>query len=325
MKAALCRTLDGPSAISIEDIPPPEPGSGEVAVRVRAAGLNFMDTLITRGKYQQKPVLPFSPAAEIAGDVQAIGPGVTGFRAGDRVCAYIGWSGAREIAIAKAAALVRIPDRVDYVTASGLNVTYGTAMHGLIDRGRLKEGETVAVLGASGGAGLAAVEVARQLGARVIAVASGAEKLAVCRQHGADEVLDYTEKDLKQGLRDLTAGRGADVIYDCVGGDHAEQALRSIAWLGRFLVVGFAAGEIPRIPLNLVLLKCCDVVGVFWSEVAVREPEKQAANIARIMDWITEGRFQPHVHARMPLDDIGEAIKLLDERTVRGKVIIEIS
>jgi NADPH:quinone reductase len=325
MKAALCRTLDGPGAISIEDIPAPEPAPGEVAVRVRAAGLNFMDTLITRGRYQYKPSLPFSPAAEIAGDVQAVGPGVTGFRAGDRVCAYVGWGGAREITVAKAAALVGIPDAVDYATAAGLNVTYGTAMHGLIDRARLKAGETVAVLGASGGAGLAAVEVARQLGARVIAVASSGEKLAVCRQHGAHDVLNYTEQDLKQGLRDLTAGCGADVVYDCVGGVHAEQALRSIAWLGRFLVVGFAAGEIPRIPLNLVLLKCCDIVGVFWSEVAVREPEKQAANIACVMDWISKARLRPHVHARMPLEDIGKAIKLLDERTVRGKVIIEIS
>lgn len=324
MKAALCRSLDGPDAISIEEIEAPQPGSGEVSVRVRAAGLNFFDTLITRGKYQFKPQPPFSPSGEIAGEVVAVGPDVAEFTTGDRVCAYIGWGGAREVAVARAAALVRIPDDVDFATAAGVNVTYGTAMHGLIDRGRLRAGETVAVLGASGGAGLAAVEVARQLGAKVIAVASSEAKLDVCRAHGADMALNYSETDLKQGLRDLTDGRGVDVVYDCVGGPHAEQALRSIAWLGRFLVVGFAAGEIPRIPLNLVLLKCCDIAGVFWGEVAEREPALQATNIERVLSWISVGRFEPHVHSRIPLSRIVEGIKLLDARQVRGKVIVDI-
>jgi NADPH:quinone reductase len=325
MKAAICRTLDGPDAIVIEDIPTPQPGPGEVEVRVNAAALNFLDTLITRGKYQYKPEPPFSPAGEIAGVVISMGPDVTGFAPGDRVCGYIGWGGAREIVIARAAALVKIPEGVSDEAAAGVNVTYGTAMHGLVDRGRLAEGETVAVLGASGGAGLAAVEVAHLLGAQVIAAASSEDKLAVCRQHGADQTLNYTTSDLKQGLRDLTSGRGADIIYDCVGGPFAEPALRSIAWLGRYLVVGFAAGEIPRFPLNLILLKCCDVAGVFWGEVANREPHKQAANTARVLSWVAEGRLNPHVHGTFPLEEIGDAIKLLERREARGKVIIKIA
>jgi len=324
MKAAICRSLDGPDAIVIEDIPSPQPGPGEVAVRVKAAGLNFLDTLITRGKYQFKPDLPFSPAGEIAGVIQSVGPDVAGFAFGDRVCAYVGWGGAREVVCVKAAALVKIPEGVSDEAAAGVNITYGTAMHGLIDRGRISEGETVAILGASGGAGLAAVEIAHLLGAKVIAVASSEDKLTVCRQHGADATLNYKTTDLKQGLRDLTSGRGADIIYDCIGGPFAEPALRSIAWLGRYLVVGFAAGEIPRFPLNLILLKCCDVAGVFWGAVADNEPARQAANISRVLAWVAEDRLEPHVHATYPLDDIAAAIGVLDRREACGKVIVKV-
>jgi NADPH2:quinone reductase len=324
MKAALCKSLNGPDAIVIEDVPEPVPGPGEAVVRVKAAALNFLDTLITRGKYQFKPELPFSPAAEVAGIVERLASDVTGLSVGERVCGCLGWGGAREKVVAKAVQLVRVPDGVSDETAAGLNVTYGTAMHALKDRGRLKTGDTVAVLGASGGAGLAAVEVAKLMGARVVAVASSEEKLAVCRQHGADELLNYSTRDLKQGLRDLTGGRGVDIIYDCVGGEHSEAALRSIAWMGRFLVVGFAAGDIPRIPLNLLLLKSCDVCGVFWGEAARRDPASHRANMETVLEWVASGRLKPHIHATFALAETAEAIKVLDRREATGKVVIAV-
>ncbi|MET0567553.1 MAG: NADPH:quinone oxidoreductase family protein [Hyphomicrobiaceae bacterium] len=324
MKAALCKTFDGPDAMAIETLPDPQPGPGEVVVRVRAAALNFFDTLITRGKYQYKPEFPFSPAGEIAGVIEKVGAGVFGLAPGQRVCAYLGWGGAREKVLVKTQVLVLVPEDVSDEAAAGVSVTYGTAMHGLKDRGQLKPGETVAVLGASGGAGLAAVELAKLMGARVIAVASTAEKLAVCKRHGADDLLNYAETDLKQGLRDLTDGRGVDVIYDSVGGDYAEAALRSIAWGGRFLVIGFAAGQIPKIPLNLPLLKNCSIVGVFWGEMATRHPETHRANMGQVLTWVAEGKLKPHVHTTYPLARTAEAIKSLETRTVAGKVILTI-
>lgn len=324
MKAALCKSLDGPAAIVIEEIADPQPGPDEVVVRVRAAALNFLDTLITRGKYQFKPDLPFSPAAEIAGVVEAVGTGVGDLKPGQRVCGYIAWGGAREKVAVPAKLMIPIPDGVSDATAAGISVTYGTAMHGLKDRGSLKAGESVAVLGASGGAGLAAVEIAKLMGARVIAVASSAEKLAVCREHGADELLNYAMTDLKTGLRELTSGKGVDVVYDCVGGDYSELALRSIAWGGRLLVIGFAAGSIPKIPLNLFLLKNAAAVGVFWGEMIMREPEQHRANMIEVLDWCAKGRLKPHVHASYPLARIGEAITALDKRQVTGKLIVEI-
>ena len=322
MKAALCKSLDGPDAIAVEELPDPMPGPGEVRVRVRAAALNFLDTLITRGKYQFKPELPFSPGAEIAGEIDKLGPGVEGPAVGQRVCANLGWGGARELVIARPEQLFSVPDAVSNVAAAGISVTYGTAMHGLKTRARLKAGETVAVLGAAGGAGLAAVEIAKQLGAKVIAVASTPEKLEVCRQHGADLLLNYTTTDLKQGLRDLTDGRGVDVVYDCVGGDHSEAALRSIAWRGRFLVVGFAAGSIPRIPLNLVLLKGCDIVGVFVGAATRRDPEGHRSNIETVLKWVAAGSLRTHTHAALPLAQTAEAIRMLDRREATGKVIV---
>ncbi len=324
MRAAVCQTLEGPGKVSVAELPDPTPGQGEVLVRVKAVALNFLDTLITRGKYQYKPDLPFSPAAEIAGVIESVGDGVERLREGQRVCGYIGWGGARELVAAKADLLVEIPDGVSDEVAAGTSVTYGTAIHGLKDRGALQRGETLAVLGASGGAGLAAVELGKLMGAHVIAVASTQEKLDLCRAHGADAVLNYATTDLKQGLRDLTNGRGVDVIYDCVGGDYAEAALRSIAWGGRFLVVGFAAGQIPRIPLNLMLLKSCGVLGVFWGEMVMRAPEVQRANLAQILRWIADGRLRPHIHKVYSLDQTGEAIASLETRTVIGKVIVKI-
>ncbi|WP_072393611.1 NADPH:quinone oxidoreductase family protein [Hyphomicrobium sp. CS1BSMeth3] len=324
MKAALCKSLEGPEAIVIKEIADPVPGPDEVVVRVRAAALNFLDTLITRGKYQFKPDLPFSPAAEIAGVVEAVGANVRDLKAGQRVCGYIAWGGAREKVAVPAKLMIPIPEGVSDKAAAGISVTYGTAMHGLKDRGGLKAGESVAVLGASGGAGLAAVEIAKLMGARVIAVASSAEKLAICREHGADELLNYATSDLKTGLRELTGGKGVDVVYDCVGGDYSEAALRSIAWGGRLLVIGFAAGAIPKIPLNLFLLKNAAAVGVFWGEMIMREPEQHRANMIEVLDWCAKGRLKPHVHATYPLARIGEAITALDKRQVTGKLIVEI-
>jgi NADPH2:quinone reductase len=322
MKAALCKSLDGPAGLVIEDIAVPQPGPGEVLIAVKAAALNFFDTLITRGNYQSKPDLPFSPSAEVAGVIEALGPGVTEVRVGERVAAYVGWGGAREKVVAKVDAIVPIPDGVSDAVASGISVTYGTAIHGLKDRGHLKAGETVAVLGAAGGAGLAAVEIAKLMGARVIAVASSTEKLAVCREHGADEAVNYASADLKDGLRTLTGGRGVDVVYDCVGGDSSEAALRAMAWQGRFLVVGFASGDIPKIPLNLLLLKGCDAIGVFWGEAVKRDPGANRANMRQVLDWIAQGKLAPRIHGTYPLADVREALGVIDRREAVGKVVL---
>lgn len=322
MKAALCKSLEGPDGIVVEVVPDPVAGPGEAVVRVRAAALNFFDTLVTRGKYQHKPALPFSPSGEIAGVVEAVGPGVTSVRPGDRVQAYLGWGGARERVVVAAGDLVPIPDGVRDDVAAGVSITYGTAIHGLKDRGRLLAGETLAVLGASGGAGLAAVEIGKLMGARVVAAASSDEKLAICREHGADEGIDYSRGDLKEALRGLTGGGGVDVVYDCVGGPHAEPALRALAWQGRFLVVGFASGDIPKLPLNLLLLKGAEAVGVFWGESVKRDPAGHRANMIAVLDWVAEGRLKPHIHASYPLSETAEAIRVLDRREATGKVVI---
>ncbi len=323
MKAALCKTLHGPAALIIEDLPSPNAGTGEVIVRVHAAALNFFDTLITRGKYQHKPELPFSPSGEVAGVITAVGPGVeAGLEPGMRAACYLGWGGAREEVAVPAESCVQIPDGVDDVVASGIAITYGTAIHGLRDRARLQPGETVAVLGASGGAGLAAVEIAKLMGARVIAVASSPEKLAVAQAHGADVLIDYAASDLKMALKDATGGAGVNVIYDCVGGPHVEAALRAIAWQGRYLVVGFAAGEIPKLALNLVLLKGCDVLGVFWGSSVKRDPAGHRANMRDLLAWVAEGRLKPRIHGTYPLAEINSAIAILDRREAVGKLVL---
>lgn len=322
MKAALVERLEGPAGIAIRDIPEPVAGPGEVVIAVRAAALNFFDTLISRGKYQHKPELPFSPAGEVAGSIESVGPGVAAFAAGDRVMAYLGWGGARQKVVAKAEFVVPLPDGVSEDVACGVTVTYGTAIHGLKDRANLKRGETVAVLGASGGAGLAAVEVASLMGARVIAAASSPDKLAVAKAHGAAALIDYSSGDLKQALRDATGGAGVDVVYDCVGGPFAEPALRAMAWEGRFLVVGFAAGDIPKPPINLLLLKGCSMVGVFWGEAAKRNPPQHRANMKQVLAWVAEGRLKPLIHGTYPLERTAEAIGVLDRREATGKVVV---
>lgn len=324
MKAALCKSLDGPDAVVIEEIADPMPGPGEVVVRVTAAALNFFDTLITRGKYQTKPALPFSPSGEIAGVVEALGQGVTGVKVGNRVAAALGYGGAREKVVVAAGGLIPIPPGVSDAVASAVSVTFGTAIHGLKDRGRLQPGETVAILGASGGAGQAALEIAKLMGARVIAASSG-DKLDVCRALGADEVVDYDAVDLKQALKDLTGGRGVDIVYDCVGGRYAEPAVRALSWEGRFLVVGFAAGDIPKIPLNLLMLKGADAIGVFWGEAVRRHPERHRANMIEVLGWVADGKLAPRIHATFPLAEIREAIGVLDRREATGKVVLTLA
>jgi NADPH2:quinone reductase len=324
MKAALCKSLDGPSALVIEDCADPVAAAGQAVVRVSAVGLNFADTLITRGKYQYKPELPFSPGAEIAGRIEALGAGVTGFKAGERVMAYVTWGGAAEKIAVDQSALVRVPDAASDEVAAAVSVTYGTAMHGLIERGDLKGGETVVVTGAAGGAGQAAIEIAKLLGARVIAVASSAEKLAIAKAAGADEGVLFPGTDLKDAVKALTGGKGADVVYDCIGGEAAEPLVRALNWKGRFLVVGFAAGEIPKIPLNLVLLKGADIRGVFWGEAVRRSPEGHVAHMKQVLTWVSDGRLKPKVHAILPFDRITDALAILDQRSATGKVILKL-
>jgi NADPH2:quinone reductase len=322
MRAALCKSFGGPELIEIADVPDPEPGPGEVLVRVEAAALNYFDTLIIRDKYQFKPALPFAPAAEVAGTVERLGVGTAGFSPGDRVMGYISWGGAAEKAVAKAEALARLPNNVPAEIGAGLSVTYGTAMHGLIDRGRLKSGETLVVLGASGGAGLAAVEVGARLGARVIACASSAAKLEAAKAHGAAELVNYATADLKTVLKDLSGGKGIDVVYDCVGGPYAEPAVRALGWDGRFLVIGFAAGDIPKLPLNLLLLKSASAVGVFWGAYLRQMPGGHAAHMRRVLDWVASGEIRPAIHGVYPLERIAEAMGAIERREAIGKVVL---
>ncbi len=322
MKALLCTRYGTPDDLELADIADPKPGPGEAVVRIAAAALNFFDTLIIAGKYQYKPAMPFSPAAEFAGVVESLGAGVTSLKPGDRVLGYMTHGAARERAAVSADKLIKIPGALDFDRAAGLCITYGTTLHALKDRARLKSGETLVVLGASGGVGLAAVELGKIMGARVIACASSAEKIAFARQHGADDGIDYGKEDLKEALRQVTDGHGADVIYDPVGGSYSEAALRSIAWLGRFLVVGFAAGEIPKLPLNLVLLKGCDVLGVFWGSWIERDPDGHRANTEQLLAWAADGKLSSHVHAVYPLAEAPAALKAIAARKVMGKVIL---
>ena len=323
MKALLCTRYGGPDDLELADIAVPEPAEGQALVKVAAAALNFFDTLIIAGKYQVKPPMPFSPAAEFSGTVAKLGPGVSGLKVGDRVLGYGGHGAAREFIAMAADRLVKLPDAVDFDQAAGLSVTYGTTLYALKDRAQLNSGETLAVLGASGGVGLAAVELGKLMGARVIACASSAEKVAFTREHGADDGIDYSNEDLKDALRRVTGGRGADVIYDPVGGAYSEAALRSIAWLGRFLVIGFAAGEIPKLPLNLLLLKSCDVRGVFWGAWIERDKQGHRANTEQLLAWVAQGKLSSHVHAAYPLAEASKALKAIASRQVMGKVILK--
>jgi NADPH2:quinone reductase len=322
MKAMLCRQYGPPQSLVLEDVPSPIPGHGQVVVAAHACSVNFPDTLIIENRYQLKPALPFSPGAEVAGVVKAVGPGISRWRVGDRVIAVPGYGGYAEEVLAREEELFRLPDGLDYADGAAFLITYGTSHYALKTRGQLQPGETLLVLGAAGGTGLSAVEIGKQLGARVIAAASSEDKLRLCREHGADDTINYAAEDLRQRLRELTNGRGVDVVYDPVGGDYSEPALRSMAWRGRFLVIGFTAGEIPKIPLNLALLKGCSIVGVWWGGFMRNEPEFSAACTAELMDWFREGRVKPHISARYPLARAAEALEQVAQRKVVGKVVL---
>jgi NADPH:quinone reductase len=322
MKAVLCTHFGTPDELELADIPEPKAGPGEAVVAVKAAALNFFDLLIIAGKYQHKPPFPFSPAAEFAGVVESVGAGVSGFAAGDRVIGWTGWGAAREKIAAGAAQLAKLPDNLDFDRAAGLTVTYATTLYGLRERGHLKAGETLVVLGATGGVGLAAIEIGKIMGARVIACASSDEKLAFAKAHGADETVNYASGDLRDALKRLGGARGIDVVYDPVGGQYAEPALRSLGWEGRYLVVGFAAGDIPKIPLNLVLLKSCDIRGVLWGAWTLRDPKGQAALMKDIAAWCAEGKLSARVHAAYPLSETAAALRAIAERKVMGKIVL---
>jgi NADPH2:quinone reductase len=324
MKAVLCRQYGPPETLVVEELPSPRPGAGEVVVRMKAASVNFPDVLIIQNKYQFKPPLPFSPGSEMAGVVKEVGEGIRNVKPGDRVIAFTTYGAFAEEVKVEAGRLVPIPEGMDFATASAFLLTYGTSDHALRDRGGLRRGETLAVLGAAGGVGLAAIEIGKALGAHVIACASSADKLEVCREHGADALVNYATEDLRERIREITAGRGVDVVYDAVGGPYTEPALRATAWRGRLLVVGFAAGEIPKIPLNLPLLKGCAIVGVFWGEFARREPRAFAESIAQLGAWYREGKLRPHVSQILPLEKAAEALRLMAERRVKGKVVLTV-
>ena len=322
MRAVLCEQFGPPETLVVRDVPDPEPGEGQVVVDVAGCGVNFPDVLIIEDKYQFKPELPFSPGGEIAGTVSAVGAGVNGLSVGDRVVATLGWGGMAEKVAIPATSAITVPDGVDLVQAAGFLLAHGTSHHALVDRAGLQEGETLLVLGAAGGVGLAAVELGALMGARVIAAASTDDKLELCRTRGAVETINYRTEDFRARVKELTDGRGVDVVYDPVGGDLSEPALRSMAWKGRFLVIGFAAGDIPKVPLNLPLLKGCSVVGVFWGAFTGREPERNAANIEQLLGWLAEGRVAPHVSGTFPLEQAADAIRELAERRATGKVVV---
>src|SRR6266850_1516968 len=322
MKAVLCKQYGPPESLVIEELPSPVPGPGEVVFSVKAASVNFPDFLIIQNKYQFKPPLPFSPGSELAGVVKEVGAGVTNVRQGERVIAFTTYGAFAEEVKTEAVRLLPLPEKMDFVTGAAFLLTYATSDHALRDRGALKAGETLLVLGAAGGVGLAAIEIGKALGARVIACASSDDKLAVCREHGADAGINYATEDLRERVKALTEGRGIDVVYDAVGGPYTEPAFRSLAWRGRLLVVGFAAGEIPKLPLNLALLKGASVVGVFWGDFTRREPREFAASVRQLGAWFREGKLRPHVSQTFPLEKAPEALKLMAARKVKGKVVL---
>jgi len=320
MKAVLCKNWGPPDSLVVEDIPSPALGKGQLLVSVKASGVNFPDVLLIQNKYQFKPELPFSPGSEIAGVVKQVGEGVHGFMPGDRVMAHIRSGGYAEEAVVDEALLAPVPAGLDFTVAASFGLVYATAYHALKDRAGIKPGETLLVLGAAGGVGLAAVELGKLFGARVIACASSDEKLETCRRFGADVTINYEREDLREALRNL--GGAVDIALDPVGGKYSEPALRAMAWKGRYLVVGFASGEIPRIPLNLTLLKGCAIVGVFWGEFARRERDLNAANLRELTAWLRAGKIKPLVSASYPLARAADALNDMISRKVQGKVVL---
>ncbi len=325
MKAILCTHFGPPEELILSEVPSPAPSTGQVLITVKACGVNFPDTLIIQNKYQFKPPLPFSPGGEVAGIIKAVGEGVKHLDVGDAVLSLPGWGGFAEEVVADAAATLPIPMGMDFVTAASVMYTYGTSYHALKNRAQLQPGETLLVLGAAGGVGLAAVQLGVLMGAKVIAAASSDEKLAVCRELGAAATINYSTDDLKERIWEITEGRGADVIYDPVGDRYTEPALRAIAWKGRYLVVGFAGGDIPKIPLNLALLKGCQIVGVFWGAFTKKEPHESQKNFQELVAWMSEGKLKQHVYKTYPLAEAPNALRDLMERRVMGKAVVVVA
>jgi NADPH2:quinone reductase len=322
MHAWLCENPIGVEALAWKELPTPEPKAGEVRVAIRAASLNFPDLLIVQNKYQMKPPLPFVPGSEYAGVVDAVGAGVTHLKLGDAVAAFGGTGGFGTHAVVNAALVMPLPPGFAFDDAAAFILTYGTTHHALLDRGALKAGETVLVLGAAGGVGTAAIQIAKAVGARVIAAASSDEKCALCRELGADATINYSTANIRDELKTLTDGKGPDLVYDPVGGDLAEPVFRSIAWRGRYLVVGFAQGGIPALPLNLALLKGASIVGVFWGEFARREPKGNAKALAELAQWYAQGKVKPVIDSRLPMAQLPQAFARMGSRQVRGKLVM---
>jgi NADPH:quinone reductase len=324
MKAIVCKKFSTIDELSYEDLPAPSVGKAQVLISVKAAGVNFPDILLIEGKYQMKPHLPFAPGGEVAGIVKAVGEQVTHLQVGDAVIAATWVGGYAEEAVAEANRVFKIPEGLDFVKAAGLLTVYGTSYHALVDRANLQAGETLLVLGAAGGVGLAAVDIGKALGAKVIACASTPEKLAVCKEYGADELINYTTEDLKERVKQLTAGKGVDVIYDPVGGSFTEQAFRTIGWGGRHLIVGFAIGEIPSLNMNLPLLKSASIVGVFWGSYTASQPQKFQQGLQNLLKMFENGTLKAHIHGTFPLEKAQEAMRLVANRQVIGKVILTV-
>jgi NADPH2:quinone reductase len=322
MKAIVCKAWGLPETLVIEDQADLVPAAGEIVIDIMAAGVNFPDVLIIQNKYQFKPELPFTPGNELAGTVHAVGEGVSAYKVGDKVFAFVPQGAFAQQVKVTADAVLPMAAGMDFDTAAAITLTYGTSHHAVVDRAQLKAGETMLVLGAAGGVGLAAIEIGKALGARVIAAASTAEKLAVCKEHGADVLINYTTEDLREAIKAATNGKGPDVVYDPVGGSYTEPAFRSIAWRGRYLVIGFANGEIPKLPLNLPLLKGASLVGVFWGDFARREPAHNLAAMQELMRWLAEGKIKPHISARYALADTPQALIDMASRKVTGKIVI---
>lgn len=324
VRAVLCKEFGPPGSLVMEDVAEPELDRGQVRIAIRACGVNFPDLLMIAGKYQQQPPMPFSPGAELAGDVIEIASDVADIEQGQRVIAVTGFGGMAEQICVHAQKVVPLPDAIDYVPAAAFLLAYGTAYHALKQRAQLQAGETLAVLGAAGGVGLAAVEIGKLIGATVIAAASTTDKLKLTAEYGADHLINYTDTSLKDGIHEITAGAGADVIYDPVGGELFEQSLRAVAWRGRVLVIGFASGQISKIPANLPLLKGSSIVGVFWGRFTEEEPETNAENTAELFRLLQDGKLKPHVSETYPLEKSALALEALAARRAKGKIVIKI-
>lgn len=322
MKAIVCEKLGGPHDLVYKELPDLVPGAKEIVINIKACAINFPDTLIIQGKYQVRPELPFSPGSDISGVVAEVGSAVTQYQVGDEVFGVVPFGGFAEQVVAKTKNIFPKPPGMDFSIAASFLYAYGTSLHALKDRAKLKAGETIAILGASGGVGLAAVDLAKRMGAKVIACASTQEKLTLCESYGADELINYTNEDLKSRIKELTTGKGANVVYDPVGDKYTEPALRAMAWQGRYLVVGFAAGQIPKIPLNLALLKGCEIVGVFWGRFTQEQPQDNMANSLQIIQWYNEGKIKPHIHKLFSLKEAPIALEEMMNRKVRGKVVL---